>query len=646
VEADVGTEQAIPAGPAATPPLTGLLAVALRDPLLADVVARSGQPSNRITGPVGLRPFVTAALAAPAAVGGAGVRVCLVTATGREAESAAAAISDLIGADRVVTFPSWETLPHERLSPAADTVGRRVSVLRRLAHPEEHQGGLPAVIVTTIRSLVQPMAPDLGEMAPVRLELGDAAGLGETVERLVQLAYHRVELVERRGEIAVRGGILDIFATTAAHPVRVEFFGDEIVDMRTFAVTDQRSIEQVVDLVAPPCREILLTDEVRERAAELTVAATGDPTLTEMVGKIAAGVPVEGMESLIPALLPGRLVLLPELLPPGTVVVLADPERIRTRADDLVRTGQEFLAASWMAAAAGGQAPIDLGESAYRPLDETLDAVEDLGLSLWRLAPFAGDRSGAIDPSGDPSIEPAALPAPSYRGQVAAAVADAAARMADGGTTVVVVAGPGTAGRAIEILGEQGLGAHNAADGIIAEPRREVVTVGCGRLEDGVILTASNLAIVTESDLTGNRGGAPEAATKLPGRRRNAIDPATLQPGDHVVHAQHGIGRYVQMVQRQSGGATRDYLVVEYAPGKRGQPGDRLYVPTDALDLLSRYVGGEDSDAEQARRIGLGQDQGPGAQGRPADRRQAGVALRGPGQRPGSCLRPRHPVAA
>ena len=82
-------------------------------------------------------------------------------------------------------------------------------------------------------------------------------------------------------------------------------------------------------------------------------------------------------------------------------------------------------------------------------------------------------------------------------------------------------------------------------------------------------------------------------ATRLPTRRRNAVDPLSLKPGDYVVHAQHGIGKYVDLVQRTAGGATREYLVVEYAPSKRGHPGDRLFVPTDALDLLSRYVGGE-----------------------------------------------------
>ncbi len=282
-------------------PLAGLLRAVQGDAYFAAIAENVDAITRRITGPHGVRPFVTATIAAQDRP------VLLVVATGREAEAATAAIGDLIGADRVMIFPSWETLPHERLSPRADTVGRRLAVLRRLAHPEEHPAGLPAVIVATIRSVIQPMAPDLGEITPVTVRLGDEVDLSELVQRLVDLAYTRVEIVEKRGEIAVRGGILDVFPPTAEHPVRVEFWGDEVTDLRTFAVTDQRSLDQVEALVAAPCREILLTDDVRERAAALSAKATGDRTLAEMLDKLASGVGVEGMESLLPALMPGRL---------------------------------------------------------------------------------------------------------------------------------------------------------------------------------------------------------------------------------------------------------------------------------------------------------------------------------------------------
>ena len=558
--------------------LPGLLEAVQVDPYFASIADAVGAITRRITGPAGVRPFVAATVAARDRP------VLLVTATGREAEAAALSIGDLIGPDRVMVFPSWETLPHERLSPRADTVGRRLDVLRRLAHPEEYPAGLPAVVVATVRSVIQPMAPDLGELIPVVVRVGDEIDLTDLVQRLVDLAYTRVEIVEKRGEIAVRGGILDVFPPTAGHPVRIEFFGDEVTDLRSFAVTDQRSLEQLEEVVAAPCREILLTDAVRERAAALSATATGDKTLSEMLEKLAAGVGVEGMESLLPALMPGNLVLLTDLVPAGTHVLLGDPERIRTRARDLVRTGQEFLAASWMAAATGGRAPIDLDESAYRDLEDVLDAVRDRELPIWTVAPFGQEDA----------TQPAVTAAPLYRGEIAAAIADARSRQESGGSTVVVVAGHGTAARAAERIAEADMGVVVAADGLVAAPRRDVVTVTCGHLEDGFVLTDSGLAVLTETDLTGNRGAQPDTAgARLPSRRRNAVDPLALTPGDYVVHAQHGIGKYVDLVSRKTGGAEREYLVVEYAPGKRNQPGDRLFVPTDSLDQLSRYVGGE-----------------------------------------------------
>jgi len=580
-----------------SPPLAGLLAAVLGTDVVRDLVAAAGAPTNRIVGPVGVRPFLAGAMAESTRLGGAGVPVLLVTATGREAEVATAAIADLIGTEKVMIFPSWETLPHERLSPRADTVGKRLATLRRLAHPLEHAFGAPAVVVATIRSLIQPMAPDLGELMPLALKVGDFADLSEVVQRLVTLAYTRVDMVEKRGEIAVRGGILDIFPPTDNHPVRVEFFGDEVTDIRAFAVTDQRAIlagDPVVSVQAQACREILLTADVRDRAAQLAAAGTADPTLAEMLSKLASGVAVEGMEALIPVLLPGRLVLLPELLLPGTHVILADPERISSRAHDLVRTGADFLAASWMAAATGGKAPIDLAESAYRTLGEVQDLIRELELPLWRIAPFGGDHpAAAIEPAG-PDLRAAIVAAPSYRGEIATAINDAAQRAAAGGITVLVVPAAGTAARAAERFAEADLPVTNILGALDALPRPGLVTIARGRLEDGFIITGSGLAVITESDLTGTRGAGPSStAAKAPIKRRNMVDPLALKPGDYVVHAQHGIGKYIDLVSRTSGGAVREYLVVEYAPSKRGHPGDRLFVPTDALDLLSRYIGGE-----------------------------------------------------
>src|SRR5690606_37043272 len=167
--------------------------------------------------------------------------------------------------------PSWETLPHERPSPGADTVGRRLAVMRRLAHPEDRVFPPLRVLVTTVRSLMQPMAAGLGDIEPIVLREGAELDFDALLNRLAEFAYTRVDMVGKRGEFAVRGGIRDQFPPTADHPVRVEFWGDEITQVRAFSVADQRSLPEVgVDtVVATACRELLLTPGVRERAAEL-----------------------------------------------------------------------------------------------------------------------------------------------------------------------------------------------------------------------------------------------------------------------------------------------------------------------------------------------------------------------------------------
>jgi transcription-repair coupling factor (superfamily II helicase) len=586
--------------------LAGLIPAALRDRGLvrARDLARSGGAGSDaldLTAPAALRPFVVAAVAAPAGAGGAGRPVLAVTATSREADDLADAVGCLISPDRVAVYPAWETLPHERLSPRSDTVGRRLAVLRRLAHPDGHE---LSVVVAPVRSVLQPQLKGLGDLEPVELTTGGEAELEDVARRLSDMAYARVDLVTKRGEFAVRGGILDIFPPTDEHPSRVEFWGDEIEEIRTFAVADQRTIEPVERLWAPPCRELLLTPEVRRRAFDLSVE---HPELTEILDKLAQGIPVEGMESLAPALLHGTdsMELLLDCMPSGTHVLLCDPERIRTRAHDLVRTSAEFLEASWAAAAVGGQAPIDVGAAAFRSLGEVREHATALHQPWWTVSPFGvvsaeptedlpwlESSQVEVAPDTGDAIALSAQPVPLYHGDTARLAADLSGWAAARWAIALVFEGHGTAQRATELLRDAGLGI-TPVDSIpnAVEPGQLLVT--CGGLNHGFVDEASQLAIITGNDITGGRGASTRDMRKMPSRRRNTIDPLELRAGDFVVHEQHGIGRYVELVQRTVNGADREYMVIEYAPSKRGQPGDRLYVPTDQLDQLSRYVGGE-----------------------------------------------------
>lgn len=320
---------------------------------------------------------------------------------------------------------------------------------------------------------------------------------------------------------------------------------------------------------------------MRTRAAAL---AEAHPELGELLGKIAEGIAVEGMESLAPVLV-DEMELLLDVLPKGSMALVCDPERVRTRAADLVATSQEFLQASWAATAGGGEAPIDVGAASLWGIADVRERARELGMMWWSTSPFAADEE--LD--GD-TLKLGMHAPEAYRGDTARALADTKGWLAEGWRTVYVTEGQGPASRTVEVLGGEGIAARLDPD--LADLAPSLVHVSCGAIDHGFVDPALKLAVLTETDLTGQRTASKDLG-RMPARRRKSIDPLTLQAGDFIVHEQHGVGRYIEMVQRTVQGATREYLLVEYAPAKRGQPGDRLYIPTDQLEQVTKYVGGE-----------------------------------------------------
>jgi transcription-repair coupling factor (superfamily II helicase) len=600
--------------------ISGLLAAISDDPQLSQALehaALRAAGGGDLIAPASLRPILTAALTGQGSDNSkkngdndtaAGRFVLAVTATAREAEDLTAALSSLLPPDTVAYFPAWETLPHERLSPRSDTSGQRLAVLRRLAHPDpaDPRTGPLLAVAAPVRSLLQPMVGGLGDLLPVSLEVGQSVDLEEVVTRLVEIGYARSELVEKRGDIAVRGGILDVFPPTEEHPLRVDFFGDEVEEIRYFKVADQRSLEVAeTGLWAPPCRELLLTEAVRGRAKEL---AAEWPGLGEVLSKMAEGIPVEGMEALAPAL-SDRMELLLDYVPDGGIIIACDPERIRARAADLVATSQEFLEASWVNAAAGGQVPIDLGGASFRSITDVRTSATDLDIPWWTITPFAATETSptaadapdspltAEPDEGGPAERPLfginAEPAPSYRGDTTHVLADVGRWLSDQWRVVLITEGHGPAQRLAELLRGEGVGVAGPGSGALEHaPEAGVASVATGLLETGFVWPSARLAVLAEADMAGSRPGSRQTR-RMPSRRRGGIDPLQLVPGDYIVHEQHGVGRYLEMTSRTVQGATRDYLVIEYAPSKRGQPPDRLYLPTDQLDEVTKYSGGE-----------------------------------------------------
>ncbi|KPG79417.1 transcription-repair coupling factor [Frigoribacterium sp. RIT-PI-h] len=526
------------------------------------------------------------------------------TATGRESEAVRGSLDSYLPEAEVIEFPAWETLPHERLSPSAETVGKRIHALRRLAiwqrEAAEAPGSVrPIVVVAGVRAALQPLSDNLVELDPVRLTVGERGhDLSGIAVHLVDLAYARVDMVTRRGEFAVRGGILDVFPPTAEHPVRVDFFGDEVDQIRRFSVAAQRSLDGEGPSVGlPPSREMLLTEPVRQRAREMQHEF---PSLSQMLAKIAEGIPVEGMESLAPALV-HRLVPVTHYLPAGASIVVLSPERVVSRAQSLAETNREFLSAAWNAATAGAEAPIDLDSGDFLSLRDLREAAGDR--SWFTMSGFDSGEvlsdDEAVASAGDYVRVDAAV-VPSFSGHAEGALEHVVERVRDGWSVVVTARGVGLVERARDVLAEREVAAR-LEDSLPETLEPGVVHLVAGGVEAGFELFESKIAVLGESDFYGRSANYDSRQVKkLATRRKNVVDPLQLKPGDVVVHSTHGIGKFLELTSREvsSGGKnavkhSREYLVLEYAPSKRGYPGDKLYVPTDQLDLLSRYVGGE-----------------------------------------------------
>ncbi|MDH6180294.1 transcription-repair coupling factor (superfamily II helicase) [Microbacteriaceae bacterium SG_E_30_P1] len=514
--------------------------------------------------------------------------VLAITATGRESEALRRSLASYLPDARIIEFPAWETLPHERLSPSAETVGKRIRALREVGAWQEHPSG-HLILVASVRAALQPLADNLASVEPVELSAGGRGyDLPALSDRLVGLAYSRVDMVTRRGEFAVRGGILDVFAPTDEHPLRLEFFGDELEQIRAFSVADQRSLpEEITAAELAPSREMLLSDSVRQRAREMQHEF---PSLSTMLAKIGEGIPVDGMESLAPALV-DRLVPLTHYLPTDAAIAVIAPERVSGRAASLVETNREFLAAAWNAATAGAEAPIDLEAGEFVTLASLRESAGDR--TWWTLSPFDSNSDD------DDYVRIDATAVPSFAGQPDGALEHVESLLRDGWRVAVVAEGHGLVERAASVLAERELSAREEPFPENAEPG--VAYLSMATLDQGFELAEEKLAVLSEAEFFGRAAGyGTRQVKKLASRRRNVVDPLQLKPGDYVVHNTHGIGKFVELVQREvsTGGRNaiktqREFLVLEYAPNKRGYPGDKLFVPTDQLDLLSRYVGGE-----------------------------------------------------
>ena len=570
-----------------------------RDP---GFVSMLGRTSGSIAVAEGARPFVAAGLATQ----GSRAPILVVTATAQEAERWTDDLATWLGAERVALFAAWETLPFERVSPATETMGRRLAVLAALQSPQTQGPGLPEVIVAPIRSLLQRLSPAACADGMTALEVanGGRCDLTDLVARLVAWGYRREHQVEHRGEFAVRGGIVDVFCPTADAPVRIDLWGDEVDRLTEFSVADQRSVADLAQTRLLPARELRPDAAMRRRAAELAIS---EPWCREHMERLARGELFDGMESWLPWLTDEDIVL-PDLLGSGALVLLNEPRRLADRAADIAAETDDLtrsLAVTWglrnvdstdLRDDHGHRTGHQNGEQADQS-DSPLGSLPQLHVPFDRLlsrfdgAVWSVDSTAAPTAAGDPGPSiatelwtPAAGDPTRLVAQLRRLVTGAEPPTPGAERPIVIVAaeGDGSAARLADSLRaeEVPLRLHRDRVAFAPQPGGQVVVAP---LESGFIAPAAGVAVLPEAQFTGRRRVHRAA------RRRTALTPTfeDLSIGDFVVHHHHGIARYAGLVRRAFGDDERDYLELEF----RGT--DRLYLPTEQIDFIRPYIGGE-----------------------------------------------------
>ncbi|MCX5578681.1 transcription-repair coupling factor [Kaistia terrae] len=486
----------------------------------------------------------------------------------------------------VVAVPAWDCMPYDRVSPNTAVVARRMAALSYLANHQPVKGRA-LVVLTTVNAAVQRL-PRREQIARQSLSIagGNQLSMDKLIGWLEDNGFLRTSTVREAGEYAVRGGIIDLFAAGQGEPVRVDFFGDTVDSIRTFDVESQRTLAQKKRLDLVPMSELVLSPEAIARFRARYVAMFGATDREDMLYQsVSEGRRYTGVEHWLPLFVEGLDTIFDYV--PGAPVVLDHlvEEAIAERFDDI--KDHYDARKSGMGQAQGGVP--------YRPVPpDQLYLTRDEWKSrekqapLLRLTPFAEADDTMVADLGGRHGRTFAAERTAGDVNVFDAVIDHISNLREKKRVVVASWSDGARDRLAQVLDDHGLKRVERIEdwSEVEKLGKGVVALGVLGLESG--FETPDMAFIGEQDILGDRLVRPRKRAK---RASDFLSEVTgLSDGDIVVHVDHGIGRFTGLKTITAAGAPHDCLELVY------QGGDRLYLPVENIELLSRY-GSEDAEA-------------------------------------------------
>ncbi len=484
----------------------------------------------------------------------------------------------------VLELPGWDTVPYDRSSPHPEVEARRVETLAALARSPSPEDAPARVVLTTVSAALQRVPPrSVFEAATFTAAAGAALDVDALMLFLARNGYNRTDTVMEAGEYAVRGGIIDIFPPGSAEPVRLDLFGDEVENIRSFDPLSQKSTGQRPSLMLMPVSEVVLDDEAvgrfRGTYRALFGTVTGSDPLYEAISE---GRKFPGMEQWLPLFHDGLDTLFAYV--PEAAVTLDH------QADEAVAARWELVDEYYQARRDIGSAGIAESGAIYHPVPpERLYVPREEWERLLRPRPV-----GAFTPFAAPedavTVDAGARPGRDFgdvradpKGNIYDAVRQHIVALQGEGRRVVVAAYTGgSRDRLAGLLRDHGLAAVHSVDGWDEAQALPAAATAFAAVSIERGFVAPGLAVLSEQDILGERMARPRRARKRRAEQFVA-DISALGEGDLVVHVEHGIGRYDGLETLQVGGAPHDCLRVVY------DGGDKLYVPVENIEVLSRY---------------------------------------------------------